>query len=142
VQPVNIHRTMYITNCMGIGKVQTVRKHSQPHLLTRSCLQMKVPLGVAAHGPAGKAGHIIRANLTLRAPPIFHHPYGAPLWVVCKECRNSGNCVTSATISTQNSLSALRRLRWSAQYCCHRLMIGEPIGVGFWSLWTFHYKTE
>jgi len=70
---------------MGIGEICTVRNVPQPHILSRRCSQMKVRLGVAAPGPAGEPGHVIRAYLAPTAPAIFHHSYGALLWVVCKE---------------------------------------------------------
>jgi len=70
---------------MGIGEIWTVGKLSQPHLLSSHCGPMKVPLGVAAPAPVDEAGHVIRAYLASRAPSIFHHSYGALLWVVCKE---------------------------------------------------------
>jgi len=40
---------------------------------------------MAVPGPAGDAGHAIRADLEVRAPTIFDHSYGALLWVVWQE---------------------------------------------------------
>jgi hypothetical protein len=85
VQPVNIDATIYITTCVGIGEIWTVGKLPQPHLVKSCCSQMHVSLRMAASRPAGEAGHVIRAYLSLRAATIDHHSHGALLWIVCKE---------------------------------------------------------
>jgi len=83
VQLVYIHGIKYITTSMGISEIWKVSKLPQPHLLTSHHGEMKVLLWMAKRGPAGKTGPFIRGYLASRAPHIFHHTYGALVWVVC-----------------------------------------------------------
>jgi len=127
VQLVNIHATIYITICMGIGKIWTVSKLPQPNLLSSRCWQMKPWCRMALPGPAGKCRHVIWAYLTARASAILYPTNVGMHWVVCKECHNLGKWVACATVCMQKCYSAIHWLFCSVPNRFNRFMNCVPV---------------
>ena len=90
-------------------------------------------------GHRGKAGHVIRSNLALKASIIFDNYGGLLCCIFSKECCDVQKHINSATVSTQNRFCVLSWLILSIQLPCNRSRICEFIHVGGVSVWTFRW---